>query len=360
MRKVIFLGAGASVAEGAPDQSHLFNEYFKLVQDEPRHTEMERELSTFFYLMFDIDVDHENLNSTLFPTFEEAIGILDLAELRRESLRDYDLETVAANSNRIRFIRQYLVLAMAEIIARTLQRETMYHRPLIKNLADYNLLPETLIISANYDIIIDNVLLEHYEHHGFPPGKRIDYGVRFANCTMGRWDEPAPDATCLLKIHGSLNWLFCRTCNCLTLTPGVKGVMNLVENPSNALCNFCQSLLTPVIVPPSFYKDMSNVFLGQVWNKAEVNLRDADQIIFCGYSFPDADMHIKYLLKRIETNRQAGRNLRITVINNHPGKQISQSELEKERYSRFFKSEVDFTDASFQDFASSPQKFYAK
>jgi hypothetical protein len=105
---------------------------------------------------------------------------------------------------------------------------------------------------------------------------------------------------------------------------------------------------------------MSNVFLGQVWNKAEVNLRDADQIIFCGYSFPDADMHIKYLLKRIETNRQAGRNLRITVINNHPGKQISQSELEKERYSRFFKSEVDFTDASFQDFASSPQKFYAK
>ena len=26
-------------------------------------------------------------------------------------------------------------------------------------------------------------------------------------------------------------------------------------------------------------------------------IRDSDVIVFCGYSFPEADMHIKYLLK---------------------------------------------------------------
>jgi len=49
MKYAVFLGAGASAAEGAPDQSHLFKEYFKSVREEPKHTEMERELITFFY-----------------------------------------------------------------------------------------------------------------------------------------------------------------------------------------------------------------------------------------------------------------------------------------------------------------------
>jgi hypothetical protein len=49
-----------------------------------------------------------------------------------------------------------------------------------------------------------------------------------------------------------------------------------------------------------------------------VALRKVNQVVFCGYSFPDADIHIKYLLKRAQTNRD--RPLHFTVVNNFKGK----------------------------------------
>jgi len=78
--------------------------------------------------------------------------------------------------------------------------------------------------------------------------------------------------------------------------------------------------------------------------------RKAKRIIFCGYSFPDADIHLKYLLKRVEINK--GKTPEIIIINNHNGKPDIQAKSEKERYERFFSSKerVHFTDRSFEQF----------
>ena len=42
--------------------------------------------------MFDIDVDNGNLDSAVFPTFEEALGILDLADLKNEAFKDFSYQ----------------------------------------------------------------------------------------------------------------------------------------------------------------------------------------------------------------------------------------------------------------------------
>src|SRR5262245_34723287 len=104
MKTCIFLGAGASKADGAPTQNDLFRDYFSFIKTSRSrpwgdyNQDMERELRTFFSLMFDIDVDQENLGQVNFPTFEEALGILDLAERRGESFKEYGLGTLANNS----------------------------------------------------------------------------------------------------------------------------------------------------------------------------------------------------------------------------------------------------------------------
>jgi len=104
---------------------------------------------------------------------------------------------------------------------------------------------------------------------------------------------------------------------------------------------------------------MSRVFLSEIWNKAEQVLRHVDHIIFCGYSFPDADMHIKYLLKRAQANRLDPKTLQFTVVNRHPGKKKQQKEDEKKRFDRFFGSQaVNYTNSSFEQFAKTPEKFY--
>jgi hypothetical protein len=368
MKTAIFLGAGASAAEGAPVQSDLFKDYFHSVKDQPLIDApansplwMKKELSDFFKDMFDIEVPDNitKLDKVAFPTFEEALGLLDLAESRREAFKNYDLDVFGPAGNRIRLVRQFIVLAMAKAISDSLKRSKRLHRELVRNLKRKAFLRDTIFISTNYDILIDNALTSFSADH---PGANLDYAVEFTNFAIGDWARPGPEAVALYKLHGSLNWLYCAICNTLTLTPNVKGVIDLITdsdtNRDRAICRVCGSIMTPIIIPPTFYKDMSRVFLSLIWNKAENALIKADHIIFCGYSFPDADMHIKYLLKRVQINRRRPGTLRFTVINHHPDKRPGQVKDETSRYTRFLGSKVNFTKHSFDNFVSAPEIVY--
>lgn len=128
----------------------------------------------------------------------------------------------------------------------------------------------------------------------------------------------------------------------------------LISYTANAACQVCGSIFAPLIVPPTFYKDFSNAFLSYIWNRTDTMLRRVEHIVFCGYSFPDADTHIKYLLKRAQTNRSYYTPLRITVINNHKGKDKQLAKQEQERYFRFLGPSVNYTELSFDQFANDP------
>jgi NAD-dependent SIR2 family protein deacetylase len=348
VKSVYFLGAGASASEGAPIQSQLFREYFKLFKYS--HDQMDRELATFFGSMFGIDVDCGNLDAAKFPTFEEALGILELADRRNESFRDFQTLNVATNSNRIGFLKLYLILLMARVIAEKLNRPNGYHLQLVKKLQDEGALDSTSFVTSNYDILIDNALASLY------PGRTLDYGVTFTNYAQpGDWEPPRPGAVQLLKIHGSLNWLHCPTCNTLTLTPREKGVVGLLTDVANATCRECDTVHAPIIVPPTFFKETGKPFLTAVLWRAEQAMRDADRIVFCGYSMPDSDIHIKYLVKRAQRNRTGP--LRIIVCNEHPGKVEAERIEEKTRFERMF-GPVDFRRLSFEEVAVVPSESF--
>ena len=87
MKITIFLGAGASAAENLPIQNELFSEYFKDLKPSDYDKEMNKELHRFFKQMFNIDLKKDKIEEVNFPTFEEVLGILDLAEHRREFLK---------------------------------------------------------------------------------------------------------------------------------------------------------------------------------------------------------------------------------------------------------------------------------
>jgi len=280
-KTAIFLGAGASAAEGAPIQTNLFRDYFNLLRRRGGHYahEHERELATFFQLMFDIDVDHDNLDMAMFPTFEEALGVLDLADFKNESFKDFTNINFAANSGRIKFLRVYLVFLMTDIINESLKNSKGTHVELIRKLESRGLIDDTIFITTNYDILCDNALLDLF------PGKKVDYGVDFVNYKEGSFVRPDLDSIKFYKLHGSLNWLYCPTCNNLRITPYEKGVYNLMVDPAQSFCKICKTVYSPIIVPPTFYKDLSKVFLNQVWNRAEIELLEADHLIFLAILF---------------------------------------------------------------------------
>jgi hypothetical protein len=345
----IFLGAGASKAEGAPLQGDLFHEYFSSPSYKSSNDPMDQELKRFFQLMFEINVDQSSTTKIDFPTFEEVLGLTDLAILRKEAFRHFNIEGRSVNSGQLRFIAQYLVFLVAKVLESKLAGQTTVHKNLVKKLDSEGVLRKVAFISTNYDILIDNALTELHDEVD------LDYGVEFRNFERGNdWKRPEESKrVSLFKPHGSLNWLFCPTCNELEITPKEKGVVTrLISNFAQESCPVCRSVYSPLIVPPTFYKDLNNVFLSSIWSRTDNMLRKVRHVVFCGYSFPDADIHIKYLLKRAQTNRETPP--RITVVNHFPKKPKRACDEERNRYKRFLGDTVDYTRKSFEEFVDDP------
>lgn len=340
---VIFLGAGASASEGAPVQKDLFCEFFRADRKHSSHPDSIGRLARFFRDFFGLDV-RDASSDTMFPSFEETLGILEIAMDRGESFRGYSIATGAPD---VQTVREDLIFLIALVLNRTLQNPRGYHRELVNRLEREGRMLCTAFISLNYDILIDTALTELH------PDIDIDYGVEFTNYHREcDWRIPRKERSVfLLKIHGSLNWLYCPTCISLTLTPREREVTRLVEHAIP--CAQCGMPMVPIITPPTFLKGMKNYFLNQIMHASSEILRNARRIIFCGYSFPDADLLVRYLLKRLELNYDSRPD--ILVLNSYEGKGQASKVLEEQRYKRFFrhKDQVRYLDMTFSDFCLS-------
>ena len=351
--KVIILGAGASAADGAPLQAGLFRKYAEIIQRNAgnfMHAASEGELRTFFSLMWGADIDDPNLTSQYFPTFEEALGLLEIAIARGEFFKAFG--GLQADATRAHEMRSHLSNLIAVVLDDALQHAPQTHTNLISHLQALGWMNKVSLLSFNYDLLIDNSVRNALN-------VEPDYAVSFRsvqNAMAQGNNQPS-----LLKIHGSLNWLYCPTCNQMDCYAGQKIVAEIAYNPARMTCDVCQEPRVPIVVPPTFFKVMSNYYLQQIWKKAEETLREAHHLIFCGYSFPDADIHFKYLLKRAEINQPVthSKKLEVFIVNEHQGKSQQQRDDERNRFLRFFRDKglVHWTKLSFGDFAANPDAY---
>ncbi|VVB87107.1 SIR2-like domain protein [uncultured archaeon] len=343
IKEVIILGAGASKSDGAPMQSELFKVFFEkrsIFEDMkisyPNRWNLVEEqeilIKDFFYDLWGIDIlNYKNIEE--FPTFEECMGMLDLANIKGQSFKGYDQEKINKTCIALFFLISYLL--------DNKNLKEINHKKLIERLKSENRLEKTAFISLNYDILIDNTLIDLITE------SCIDYGIEFIN---HKRPQDADKSVLLLKPHGSLNWLYCPTCNHIELFPKSYWPIKLFIKGLKENCKNCGTPMKFVIVPMTYFKEMSNPFIQQIFLKADEILRNADTIFFCGYSFPDADIHIKYLLKRAERFR--GETPEIFVLNNHGTKTGQQKKIEKARFERFFrnKDKIQYTKKSFKYF----------
>jgi hypothetical protein len=190
--------------------------------------------------------------------------------------------------------------------------------------------------------LLDNALIRLGEE-GRNDYVDLDYGIEFRNEGTD-WRCPRSVRVYLLKLHGSLNWLFCPTCNTIKITPKEKGVMRIFTH--SEVCENDSSMQKALIIPPTWQKVYDNPHLVSIWLRAEKILRDAERIFFIGYSMPEADVHIKYLLKK-SLFRRRGRHPEIVVID-----QVGHTEDSPEytRYRRLF-GDIQYYPIGFENFA---------
>jgi hypothetical protein len=152
----------------------------------------------------------------------------------------------------------------------------------------------------------------------------------------------------IVKMHGSVNWLYCDNCRQLYWFPtknALSVAMQLItQNEAKDLklahvsdcerwrCLTCTSVpLTTRIATFSFLKALDFPMFEKSWISAERLLREADKWIFIGYSLPAADYEFKHLLKRVQLSRSVAPEF--IVISGGPKK---VTEYVYSNYHKFF------------------------
>ena len=286
METVYVLGAGASAAAALPGQHVLGNELLRRAFTDMYNDDRVKSIKQFVRDFFRCDVTREeNL-----PTVEEVLSAVDIALERGEAL------SVTYTQERLQELRRnfaYLIYLVLDDCYQQLGNDVT------QRFVD-RLDPSPTIISFNYDVIIDWGL-SHRERFGRWP----DYGIDY-RAFKGMYEPPgrsfvAPGVAKLYKIHGSLNWMVCPTCGVVYAGPPEKGkiVRFTFGGPNPARCaEESHALLEPLLITPTYLKSYGRPQVSLIWQRAERALRDAQRVVFIGYSLPEADFHIKYLLQK--------------------------------------------------------------
>jgi hypothetical protein len=119
--------------------------------------------------------------------------------------------------------------------------------------------------------------------------------------------------TTLLKLHGSLNWLFCPRCQQLI----INAAGDLLPETYGSMDDdcWCGATAEPLIVTPSYAKNYRNLQLAAIWREALQTLANAEEWVFVGYSLPDDDYAVRALLTRaLAWKRSTGSGLRAVRV----------------------------------------------
>lgn len=144
----------------------------------------------------------------------------------------------------------------------------------------------------------------------------------------------------ILKLHGSTNWGYCPNCHRLYISSGKKMNSKTGETGQRFQCikycnkKFSKSInLIPVLITPTFLKDLNNYHLKNIWNNAGIELEEADKIIIIGYSLRPEDFYFRFLLsKNINFN-----NKNIFVIDSYDNNSnMSESDFCEEVKTKYY------------------------
>lgn len=346
-KTVIFLGAGATKACQGPLTDEILPEIYKRAADSASGWSLNL-LKDFLENQFHVAAASPK---DQYPGLPLLMSLIDTALDRRQSFGPWDAAMVSQ-------LREQVEFGVFDLLEERLEKSpTNNHWTLLNRLYPSNG-EEPCVISTNYDLIVDTALMFLSESRplpvGAPEGRLPDYRCHIR--TDFYQNEPARFGT-LLKLHGSLNWLYCRTCLRLELGASaarlyIKVLTRLLgQDPGTNLkagftpdghpCPTCGTKLRPLLIAPTHRKDYRNPHLAQVWYEAERVLREATRVVFVGYSLPDDDVEVVYLLKRSLARPNPAQITVVEYDKNNPNLPVTEHAAGR-RYRTLFGDEIDW------------------
>ncbi|MCY3912852.1 MAG: SIR2 family protein [Chloroflexi bacterium] len=168
----------------------------------------------------------------------------------------------------------------------------------------------TPVVTTNYDCCIDRALL-----NGNVP---FSYTIEFANPqVLVHADEAGAP---LIKLHGSLNWFYCETCQDVRLIE-IESTIQAYrdrsgEYPIISVCNVCGGQKRGLLVPPHAMKFDSAPPLHPLIGNATRAFAGKSLIVVVGFSFSEADLYISRMVSKA---MQESNDTRMLIIDPDSG-----------------------------------------
>lgn len=179
------------------------------------------------------------------------------------------------------------------------------HKCLYQRFLEKVIKENATLITFNYDLILDNLFFTMglVPYYGFELNKENTINYDSNRCQLKE------SGVTFLKLHGSQQWFKCKSCGKEFTKIDLED--NWPSHRINKDTSSGEECITPecierakkknghrfldyFIVPPLINKDSpEEELLKAGWKIAESKLRDAQEIIFIGYSFPDSDKNIQ-------------------------------------------------------------------
>lgn len=338
----VIVGAGFSHPAGLPLTSDISRYFLNLpgTSFTPGHVQdaISRQLQRFWEDVFAYQ------DGGAFPSFEDHFTALDLAANSGHNLGHY-------SPAQLRALRRLSIHRVFDILDVN-YRSSLVIASFLRALTE---LDDTCVISTNWDIVVENHL--------------VDADVPFTYGIPGWWDVgygPPADAFPLIKLHGSASWHYCDVCRTAALGYHGKGALinrtflegrdfaalgeNDLAGEVDALvlgghpCHSCHNRRMSARVATFSYDKAFDFFLFHaLWDTALQLLREAPFWTFIGYSLPDADFALRHLLLTAAASSLGAGPKQVRVVALDPDGQVRQ------RYARFFGHRlVEFHDTGFE------------
>jgi NAD-dependent SIR2 family protein deacetylase len=150
--------------------------------------------------------------------------------------------------------------------------------------------PNSTIVTTNYDCCMDLAL----EAVQVPLTYRLDFANRTKEDDFGR--------ARLVKLHGSLNWYYCETCQEVQCVDIRSTVENYKQDKAPysviAICKDCGGQRRGLLVPPLAMKFDVAPPLTPLLTDARDAFEEAEAIVVVGFSFAEADVYISRMLSK--------------------------------------------------------------
>lgn len=290
---------------GSINQNKLFDIILTARQQlEDTHVPVE-ELDCQVNTVVKLDARTINLVKEIEVTLEDLFTLFDNVSSYGDHFRNYSQDKMAELHQALIFCIEYVLAYMEATVCETLAYEQFADHIIQRRLGSGD--GDFSVISMNWDDLLDRTLWikcekQNHDNHNavLPDYCMYDYSIAECNWIPSiQLKARGYKNIKLLKLHGSLNWLCCPRCK-RTFVDKSRAIA--VENNVCPKCetpdNIGDPRLEGMIITPTFMKSLTEIHLRNIWHNAYMEISEADEIVFIGYSFPDADFEIRCLLKK--------------------------------------------------------------